>query len=541
MIDDGKIPAPEMISVEGLLSEHDIPLEGEPTGESELYASASVAWSRRYGREKPEAVVQIGFDIEPFDFKRAPLNLAVVMDVSGSMRGGKIAATRKALTKLVDRLNEKDRLAIVLFNQSAWVLMESAPVTDKEAIRKKIAEIHANGGTSIESGLLAGYHQVAAHLEDEERSPRLRDAVAAAPAAQARVFLMTDAQPNVGMTTAHGFKPMMEGAAAKGIGITAFGVGIDFGQGLAYEIFQIRGANYFYLENDAKIAKVFDEGGEFDYMVTPLAYDVRIDLKPAAGARVTDVLGVPDFTKADDKVEMKIASLFLSKREGGGATMVAMEVSAPDLSDELELARVDLSFVRVGGKERISQSLAAYLPGEVDEAGLEPFYSQPGARKALLLADLAVALKAACRGQKAPTQEDLYWTVKPVPLPGPRPVPLPVVRKGGRPAIMPAPRHRRRPAPGPVPKPRPGGDYEYYPYKVTITKEQAAEAVKGLKGFGDWFAGQIGGVDGVEPELRLLEKIEGALCKVAGLGAPQPREVPQEKQPDVAPPDPDIF
>jgi Ca-activated chloride channel homolog len=498
MIEQGKIPAPEMIAVEAMLSEHDIPLEGEATGQSELYASASVAWARRYGREKPEAIVQIGFGIDwKGEVKRPPLNLAVVMDVSGSMGGTKIDATKKALNTLVDKLTEKDRLAIVLFDDTAYLLMESAPVTDKKAIREKIKEIESRGSTNIAAGMRAGYHQVAAHLDETDKSPR--------------IFLLTDEQPNVGTTEAHGFKPMMEGAAAKGIGISAFGVGIDFGQALAYEIFQIRGANYFFLENDEKIAKVFDE--EFDYMVTPLAYDVLIDFKPAKGAKVTDVMGVPDFKKAGDKVEMKIPSLFLSKRQGGGATLVAMEVDAPNLSEELRLAEIDLSFARIGEAKTVTQSLAAFLPGEIDEKGLKPYYSQPGAKKALLLADAAVAMRAACRGQKGPTQGDVFWCVHP-PMPGEKP------------GVLTPPR---------------GGEEGYYPYQVTIDKAQASEAIKGLGGFADWLAGQIADVPGAEKELRLMEKLENSLRTIAGQPAHAPRAIPAAAQPDTAPPNPDIF
>ena len=73
----------------------------------------------------------------------------------------------------------------------------------------------------------------AAHLNEPGRSPR--------------VFLMTDARPNVGDTSPYGFKTMMAAGAARGIGLGAFGVGIDFGQKLAYEIMQTQGANYFFL------------------------------------------------------------------------------------------------------------------------------------------------------------------------------------------------------------------------------------------------------------------------------------------------------
>ncbi len=476
-IGEGKVPASEMVTVEGLLSEHDIPLDGEATGAGELYGSASVAWTRRYGRKTPEAMVQIGFglDMELAKFKRKPLNLAVVMDVSGSMNGPRIAATKQALVKLVDQLGEKDRLAVVLFNHTAWVLVDSQVVKDRKALKDKISTIRAGGSTNIAAGMDLGYKLVAANLGEKDKSPR--------------VFLLTDARPNVGTTSAYGFTPMMEGAAALGIGVTAFGVGIDFGQNLAYKIFQVRGANYFYLENAAKISKVFDE--EFDFMVTPVAYDVTIELTPAKGATVGDVLGVPDFKKESGKASIKIPSLFLSKRGGGGTTMVAIKL-APDGSSEKQIiANLELAFVTVNG-EQITQKLVARLPGKVDATGKTPYYSQPGAKKAVLLADAAVALKAACRGQIYPVRHDIAWA--------------PMARKGCKPMAFPEGVRRV----GRV---------------MQLNKKTAADAAGGLGKFADWFASQIGDVPGAEKELQLIEKLESTLRKTAGLDAKEPRKV----------------
>jgi Ca-activated chloride channel family protein len=477
-----------MISVEGLLSEHDIPLEGEPTGKGELYGSASVAWTRRYGRKQPEALVQIGFglDMKIGEFHRKPLNLAVVVDVSGSMRHGrKMESTKQALLKLVDQLGAKDRMALISFNNRAEVLLESTAVTDKEKIRGVIKGLRANGGTCIEAGMDAGYRQVAAHLGEAEKS--------------ARVFLLTDARPNIGVTRPDGFQPMMEGAAALGIGVTAFGVGIDFGQHLAYSIFQVRGANYFYLENAEKISKVFDD--EFDFMVTPVAYDIKVELTPAKGAAVADVLGVPDFEKESGTASMSIPSLFLSKRQGGGTTMVAVSMKAPQASEGKKIGDIELGFVTVAG-EKITQKLVARLPGELDPSAKIPYFSQPGAKKATVLADAAVALRAACSGAPRPSPGHLMWNLAPEEV-------------AAKPAAV-----RRT---GPV---------------ANVEKGSAKGAAEGLGKFADWFASQISDVPGAEKELRLIEQLENTLRASAGLAPVKARDIAGVARPAFPP---DVF
>ncbi len=491
IIDSGRVPSPGMFAAEGLLSEHDIPLDGMPSGEADLYASASVAWTRRYGEKEPVAVVQLGFgvDMDIGAFKRPPLNLAVVVDVSGSMQGGKIEAVRKSLARLLEQLGPEDRLAVVLFNNTAWVPLPSQLLDDAGLAHAKsvCAAIKAGGGTSIESGLKLGYEQVAAHLE--EKTP-------AGVKRSARVMLMTDAQPNVGATTAGAFKPMIQGAAARGIGLTAFGVGLDFGQALAYEIFQTRGANYFYLEDEAKIAKCFDE--EFTFMVTPAAYDVLVMMVPAEGAEVVDILGVPDYEKGAEGVELRIPSLFFSKREGGGASLVALRLAAPELANETDVATVDLSFLPVGSAERVRQRIDVFLPAGLDAKADSAYYSQPGAKKALALASAVTALKAACRGQRAPRPQEALWTVN---------------------------------------EPGRGGDLE-----ITLSRDDAARSAEGLGAFADWFADSAAGFPALETELRLLEKLEATLRSTGGLPAlDAPRAVPAAGGPETSPPAVDVF
>ncbi len=507
IVGEGRVPSPNMFSPEGLLSEHDIPLDGIPSGESDLYASASAAWARRYGEKQPVAVVQLGFgvDMDLDAFRRPALNLAVVVDVSGSMRGGKMEATKTALGKLLSQLNEGDRLAVVLFNNSAWVPLPSEVLNADglERAKKVVSEIHAGGGTSIESGLKLGYEQIAAHLGEPGRS--------------ARVMLLTDARPNVGATAAGGFQPMMEGAAAQGIGLSAFGVGLDFGQDLAYKIFQVRGANYFYLEDEKKIAKVFDD--EFDFMVTPAAYDVRIMMIPTPGAEIVDVLGVPDYKKGVEGAELRIPSLFFSKRQGGGATMVAIRLPNPDFAKEVDVATVDLSFLPVGETEKVMQRIEVYLQAGLDPEGKRPFYSQPGAKKALMLADAVVAFRAACHGQRAPFPQEALWTIG-------------EVTHGN----VPAPGGRRAPIDPRRAMPRPG-DLE-----ITLTAEQAKRAAAGLGSFADWFAAESSGLPALETELRLMEGLEATLRKVAGMETQaEKRTIPEEAGPPSSPPEMDVF
>lgn len=66
---------------------------------------------------------------------------------------------------------------------------------------------------------------------------------------------------------------------------------------------------------------------DFDYLVTPLAHDLRLDFQPADGYSTMDVYGIPTWTPGDDLVEMEVATLFLSRNHG--AILIRLDPAGP--------------------------------------------------------------------------------------------------------------------------------------------------------------------------------------------------------------------
>jgi Ca-activated chloride channel family protein len=133
-------------------------------------------------------------------------------------------------------------------------------------------------------------------------------------------MLLTDALPNVGQTGQDDFLGLARTYAAQGIGLSSFGVGVNFGQELAVALSMVRGGNYFFLEDAARIAEVFDL--DFDYLVTPLAYDMRLVFTPEDGTRVVGVHGNDSWEPGQDVVRIDVATLFLSR--GHGAIVIQL-------------------------------------------------------------------------------------------------------------------------------------------------------------------------------------------------------------------------
>ncbi len=96
----------------------------------------------------------------------APLNICLILDHSGSMAGQPLEIVKKAAQSIVDRMRPQDRLAIVIFDHEAKVLVPNQVVTNPEQIKAKIATVRAAGGTAIDLGMKLGLEQLAEGKKD---------------------------------------------------------------------------------------------------------------------------------------------------------------------------------------------------------------------------------------------------------------------------------------------------------------------------------------------------------------------------------------
>jgi Ca-activated chloride channel family protein len=87
--------------------------------------------------------------------ERAHLNIALAIDASGSMGGGKLEAAKQAALDLVERMTVADRLSLVSLASDVQVHIDAVPVyaNNRAAIARQIDQLTTRGMTCL-SGYL---------------------------------------------------------------------------------------------------------------------------------------------------------------------------------------------------------------------------------------------------------------------------------------------------------------------------------------------------------------------------------------------------
>lgn len=88
---------------------------------------------------------------------RKPVNLVMLLDRSGSMRGDKIESVRRAAVQFVEQMGDQDRLTLIAFSSRPEVLIEYARIGDarQDAI-DAINYMPASGNTSLYDAIALG-------------------------------------------------------------------------------------------------------------------------------------------------------------------------------------------------------------------------------------------------------------------------------------------------------------------------------------------------------------------------------------------------
>jgi len=258
------------------------------------------------------------------DARRAPVNLAVVLDRSGSMSGEKLESARRAAHALVDRLAETDRLAFITFGSNVTPLFPSTPCVSeaKGRMHRLIDGIYDMGGTNLSGGLQAGLRAIEPY---------------AGSYAVNRVILISDGEANEGIVSRPGLAAIARGALREHVSVTALGVGADFDEDTMQSLAEQGGGNYRFLQTGGELASIFD--GELRQLAATVATDAVLHLHLAPGVSLSEVYGYAYDTAADGALTVHLPDFAANEHR---KLVVALRAPAErEGSEQVVSARLD--------------------------------------------------------------------------------------------------------------------------------------------------------------------------------------------------------
>lgn len=232
-----------------------------------------------------------GFEI-PEAEQRDPVNVAIVIDKSGSMQGEKIAQARKAALQAVDRLGKDDIVSIIVYDTSVSVLVPATKASDRESIQQKIQQISAGGNTALHAGVLKGAEELRKFLDRKRVN---------------RVILLSDGLANVGPSTPGELEELGASLLEEGISVSTMGLGLGYNEELMSRLALASSGNHVFIEDADSLVAVFQR--EFDDVLSVVAQNIRIQVELSDGVRPVKLLNYPAVISGQ-KVEIELGQLY---------------------------------------------------------------------------------------------------------------------------------------------------------------------------------------------------------------------------------------
>ena len=256
-------------------------------------------------------------------------DILLVVDVSGSMQGDKIAQAKAGAQYVVDQLNPEDRFNVISFSTGVrlWEQeLQPATAASRKQAAAWIDKLQSTGSTDINRALLEALAQFEADAEDAGRP--------------AYILFLTDGQPTQGETeparivdNARANRP-----AERTVRLFTFGLGYDVNTDLLAALSRDLGGRDAYVEPDTRVDEAIS--AFYSQISTPVLSNVKVDLGDEVVVEDSYPYPLPDLFAGEQLV---MAGRY---REGGTVDIT------PDRRGERRRAAHHLPRPRVGGQGR---------------------------------------------------------------------------------------------------------------------------------------------------------------------------------------------
>ena len=295
--------------------------------------------------------IQAPDELDPLR-SRAPLNLAIVLDRSGSMHGEPLHHAKRCAKYFVSQMQADDQVAIVAYDNRARTLLSCQAVGDRSKAMTAIDQIHAGGSTDLHQGWMTGVSELEPHTQ---------------PNTISRVLLLSDGRANQGISDTNQIAEHCQKAAANAISTSTYGLGWNFNEDLMTSMAQHGEGQSYFGETAEDLLEPFQQ--EFDLLSSLYARKVRlaIECEPGITAEVLNTYmgnrekNLPDLAHGAEiwaLVRFSIPSQFSGSGVGESIRVGEFRVTGVDLEGHA---------IQIGTAECVLPSLSVFMYESLSE------------------------------------------------------------------------------------------------------------------------------------------------------------------------------
>jgi Ca-activated chloride channel family protein len=272
---------------------------------------------------------------------RVPVDLALVVDTSGSMAGAKMDNAKAAAKQIVDSLADGDIVSIDAFDNDARPIAEPTVLTaaTRPIVLQKIAMLRPSGSTNMFDGLsLAEMHA--------SRAPQTHGV--------RRVVVISDGIANVGPSSPDALGALAEKGLRFRTQVTSLGVGTDYDERTLNALAQRTSGRLYHLSEPKEMASMLKR--EVDLLTSTVASDAFVELVAAPGVTFTATEGARgEWISAGTSMKIPLGTIFAGQHR---EVLIRARVTPGTTASSLASVRLHFKDPDEGDLERVQEVVA---------------------------------------------------------------------------------------------------------------------------------------------------------------------------------------
>lgn len=218
-------------------------------------------------------------NIEIPSHEQNPMNIAIVVDRSGSMSGAKLDSVKQALLNVSSMFSQRDTVSLVAYDDKVNTLYSGS--FNRERFNEYVREITSGGGTNLEGGLKEGLR-----LANQSDDQKVMDSIIRT---HSHVLLLSDGLANVGVSSPSQLASMVEQYKNSNITVSTIGVGSDYDENVMTQIAIAGRGHYYFMESPTQAEQMFKD--EFQYLGSTVYRNIDVHLNLENGFQIQRGVG----------------------------------------------------------------------------------------------------------------------------------------------------------------------------------------------------------------------------------------------------------